>query len=749
MMVSVPLKAQETIIKIIDSKSDSAIQFANVCIESVDNTIRKYVTSNTQGYVTYSIQKRSTIAVSALGFISVMDTINPGETKTIALNPTVYDVDEVVITGQFSAIKADKSIYKIEVINNQQIKNKGANNLSELLATELNLRASQDASLGTNISIQGLSGEHVKILIDGVPVIGRQNGILDLSQVLLSNVDHVEIVEGPMSVVYGSNALAGVINLITRKPPHGRILGKINTYYESVGVYNADVECIYRNKNQVFTINGGRNFFGGYSANDTSRNKQWKPKAQYFATIGYAWSYNKTTIKFNTNLFYEDLRNKGPVEQYYDITSSSVQQTGPTSVTIGYRAFDEYHYTTRWNSKVEYQQNFGENYQLESFVSYASYKKIKNTFNNNLISLFETPTDSSGQDTTQFGNIMFRSVIHHKGTSWFNFQGGVDLSIETAKGKRISGVKQIDDYALFGSIQLFADKQLNIQGGIRAIYNSKYKAPLIYAVNIKYSPSVLFGFRASYGKGFRAPSLKELYLSFTDINHNISGNSALTAEHSNNVNVSVIAQILNRKNHFITADGTMFFNAIENKIDFIYDYQNPTWAQYFNITDGNYKSMGAALKLKYQLHPRFNFQIGANYLVRSQVANVNNYYKSTDYMVDFNYKNLRYLFRIALFYKYTDDWYTSRTYFDKNNQQSMKVEDGFMKGYHTLDFTVSRPFFKNHVEVFVGVRNLFDNKNISSYGSGGNVHSGGGSGETPVGWGRTFFVKLGYNLMKY
>jgi outer membrane receptor for ferrienterochelin and colicins len=115
-------------------------------------------------------------------------------------------VDEVVVTGQYKAIKADKSIYKVDVINNTQIKSKAANNLAELLSTELNLRTSMDASLGTNISIQGLSGEHVKILVDGIPVIGRQSGILDLSQVVLSNVDHIEIVEGPMSVIYGSNA---------------------------------------------------------------------------------------------------------------------------------------------------------------------------------------------------------------------------------------------------------------------------------------------------------------------------------------------------------------------------------------------------------------------------------------------------------------------------------------------------------------------------------------------------------------
>jgi outer membrane receptor for ferrienterochelin and colicins len=748
MVVSVSLNAQETIIKIIDSKSGVAIEFANVCIESSDNKNRQYLTSDTKGFVKYNIQKRSVIAVSALGFVSAMDTINPGENKIIAMIPTVYNVDEVVITGQFSAIKADKSIYKIDVINNQQIKNKGANNLAELLATELNMRTTQDASLGTNISIQGLSGENVKILVDGIPVVGRQNGILDLSQLLLSNVDHIEIVDGPMSVIYGSNALAGVINIITHKPVHGRILGKINTYYESVGVYNTDVDFTYRHKNNLINVSGGRNFFGGYSVSDISRSKQWKPKAQYFGNIGYVWSSENTKFNLNTNLFYEDLRNKGAVEQYYDITPAEGQESGPTSVTIGYRAFDEYHYTYRWNNKVEFQQKISDNYQLESVLSYSLYSKVKNTYNNNLIKLTENLTDSSGQDTTRFNNLMFRSVLSRSGSSRIDINGGIDLSVETATGKRLDGEKRIDDYALFASIKLFRERKMNVQGGIRAIYNSKYTAPLIYSFNLKYDPSTSFGIRASYGKGFRAPSLKELYLDFTDINHNISGNENLKAESSHNVNLSAISTILNKKNHTLSAEGILFYNLIDNKIDFIYDRNNPTWAQYFNIANGKYKSMGAELKVRYKLHPRFSFNAGSNYLIRSQVANLNNYYNSTDYMIDLNYKNLRYLFRIALFYKYTDDWYTSRTLFDKNNQQTI-VEDGFMAGYHTLDFTLSRPFFKNSLEVYLGAKNLFNNKNVLSYGSGGNVHSGGDSGESPVGWGRTFFIKLSYNFIKY
>ncbi|MBK9274597.1 MAG: TonB-dependent receptor plug domain-containing protein [Flavobacteriales bacterium] len=88
-----------------------------------------------------------------------------------------------------------------------------ANTLGEALRNELTVRLGQDNILGTAVSMQGLGGENVKVLVDGVPVIGRQDGNLDLAQLDLTGIERVEVVEGPLSVNYGTNALAGTINL--------------------------------------------------------------------------------------------------------------------------------------------------------------------------------------------------------------------------------------------------------------------------------------------------------------------------------------------------------------------------------------------------------------------------------------------------------------------------------------------------------------------------------------------------------
>ncbi len=151
---------------------------------------------------------------------------------------------KLVVTAQFSPKRLDQSIYKVKVIDNSSVEKKGATNLSELISNELNFSPVRDAALGSSVRIQGLGGEHVKILVDGVPMVGRQNGILDLSQINVSSIDHIEIVEGPMSVVYGSNAMAGVINIITKENHRQSLTAGVEGYYETVGVYDFDANFL-------------------------------------------------------------------------------------------------------------------------------------------------------------------------------------------------------------------------------------------------------------------------------------------------------------------------------------------------------------------------------------------------------------------------------------------------------------------------------------------------------------------------
>ena len=136
---------------------------------------------------------------------------------TFYLEKNNFIVDEVFVTGQIKPTILSDVIQKSIIISKKDIEMQAANNLKDLLEKQLNMSVTVDNILGSSVSIQGISGQNVKILIDGVPVIGRLNGNIDLTQINLNNIERVEIIEGPLSVDYGTDALAGTINLITDK----------------------------------------------------------------------------------------------------------------------------------------------------------------------------------------------------------------------------------------------------------------------------------------------------------------------------------------------------------------------------------------------------------------------------------------------------------------------------------------------------------------------------------------------------
>ena len=139
------------------------------------------------------------------------------------IDTTSKILDELVVTGQYRPQSLKNSVYKVNVIKSQRILISGATNIQQVLFNQLGLSFSNDNTLGTSdIQIMGMSGRNVKILLDGVPLVDRGDTRESLNQVDLNTIDRIEMVEGPMSVSYGSDALAGVVNLISKRPEKSR-----------------------------------------------------------------------------------------------------------------------------------------------------------------------------------------------------------------------------------------------------------------------------------------------------------------------------------------------------------------------------------------------------------------------------------------------------------------------------------------------------------------------------------------------
>lgn len=144
--------------------------------------------------------------------------------KAVPANVIIDSVrlQDVVVTGQYVPQSLKNSVYQVRTISAEYIRLRGATSVLGVLDNQLGVRFSNDATLGeTDVEIMGMSGASVKVLLDGVPLVDRGSTRQSLSQIDINTVERIEIVEGPMSVVYGTDALAGVINIITRKQTDG------------------------------------------------------------------------------------------------------------------------------------------------------------------------------------------------------------------------------------------------------------------------------------------------------------------------------------------------------------------------------------------------------------------------------------------------------------------------------------------------------------------------------------------------
>ena len=144
----------------------------------------------------------------------------------------------IVSTGQYRPQSVKNSVYQVRVISQEQIKKQAPAKLQDVLNSQLNIRFAQDrATGGSDINMLGLPGQNVKILIDGVPMVGRQgtSNEININQVEVNSIERIEIIEGPMSVIYGADALAGVINIITKKPNRNQVSVIARLQEETVG----------------------------------------------------------------------------------------------------------------------------------------------------------------------------------------------------------------------------------------------------------------------------------------------------------------------------------------------------------------------------------------------------------------------------------------------------------------------------------------------------------------------------------
>ncbi len=631
----------------------------------------------------------------------------------------------VVVTGQFRPQPAERSIYPVEVLDQKQIRLKAANNLGELLRTEPGFQLRSDGILGDFIRIRGLTGEHVKILIDGMPVTGRVADRIDLTQLTLENVERIEIIKGPMSVIYGSNALAGAINIITRDYEKEKSSLHVTSWYESAGTWNFNIRGIVKKKQSRLSLHAARNFFEGWGPVDTSRYKTWKPKLQYTGGAGYHFKNNRLEFSLLSDLMSEELRDKGAL----------------TLANLYEKALDTYHYTTRWNNRLNLVYKNNDDFLFNFQSGYSYYRKRKITWLNDLVNLNKTIAENNAlHDTTIFHMSSFRGYISNIPGKALEYQAGFDINYEEASGKRTGGNRNSADYSLFMNLIINPAKNFRIQPGMRLMKHSDFKAPLIYGLSVDYKTGG-FSLKTSYARGYRAPSLKQLYLQFIDNNHEIHGNENLEPETAENLVINAEYTLLQNR-HMLTFETGFFFNNLHNAVQLAISTQQPGWGKYFNV-EQRFTTMGFEASLNYMFSPGFSFTAGFVNTGRTKLDNSGKYFWSGDITSSTSWIHKASGLKFGLQYKYTDEYLEfAGNYNTEGVLQNIAQQE--TDGYHIMDFTVLRSFWKNRIDLSTGIKNIFNVKQVNSTGSI-DIH-GSVENNLSVAYGRAFFVGITFNF---
>jgi outer membrane receptor for ferrienterochelin and colicins len=176
----------------------NAVSQALVSIFSLDGSSRQVFFSDNQGRVTLTgIKPPFSILVTHVSFKNFSDTLKSLQpVNVIVLTTKNINVGEVVVTAEYAAREARESVHPVMVIGRQQIEQQAAVNLGQLLEQQSGIRISRDMVLGASVSLNGMSGQNIKFLVDGVPVTGRLDGNIDAGQLNLNHVERIEVVNG-------------------------------------------------------------------------------------------------------------------------------------------------------------------------------------------------------------------------------------------------------------------------------------------------------------------------------------------------------------------------------------------------------------------------------------------------------------------------------------------------------------------------------------------------------------------------
>lgn len=492
------------------------------------------------------------LRISALDYNGARETINrSNDNILIRMKHSPLKLNEVVVTGTGTINKLKSSPVAIDVISQRELQNTNIPTFENaMIALNPSMSFTPNA-MGSYMQMNGLSNRYILVLVDGKKLGGDVGGNVDLNRIDMGNIKRIEVLKGAASSLYGSDAIAGVINIITNKPKDLVNLST-ETRFSEYGQFT-------QNANLYLNV-------GGFSSSTSFQRNQ-----------ADGWQLNKKEIINDKEV---DTDKQAMLRFYSDVFSQrfGYKATKELSMYVEGSLFDKkfkrpvsaYGFDMKY---VDYSFGAGAKYLLKNnglialdwntdrFEYFKAY--LKETKDKNGVTFM--PGDEEFVRRQKYNNINLKGTFN---AGKFNkVTVGSEYKVDNlyAPADSIGGSRNVYTLAFYAQDEINLFGKLNIVPGVRYIYNETFKNRVTPKVSAMYTLHD-FNFRVSYATGFKTPELKQLFMK-TEVTSKGKttlslGNKDLKPESSNyySVNAEYIKD-------FLSLAVTGYINNLKNKID--------------------------------------------------------------------------------------------------------------------------------------------------------------------------------------
>lgn len=520
-----------------------------------------------------------TVTTSAVGYEPQSRGVSLSEknatiTLDFILKESVSELQEVVISGTMKEVSRMDSPVPVEVYTSQFFKANPTPSLFESLQNVNGVRPQLNCNVCNtgDIHINGLEGPYTMILIDGMPIVSGLSTVYGLTGIPQALIERMEIVKGPASTLYGSEAVGGLINVITKNPARAPILS-VDMMASSWAEINTDIGIKFNHGDKAQSLLG-INYFNYQNPVDNNHDGFTDVTLQNRISIFNKWNVlrkNNKTFSVAARYNYED------------------RWGGDMRWTPEYRGGDEIYgesiYTNRWETFGVYQLPVKEN---------INFQFSANGHNQNS---FYGTTSYDADQYIGFGQLTWNKQLGQRhdvllGTAYrYTFYDDNTPATVGADGNNPS-VTSLPGVFVQDQIKLneFNDLLLGVRYDHNSVHGAIFSPRLNYKWTARNKQTVV---RLSAGNGYRVANV------FTEDHAALTGSrqviftESLQPETSWNTNLNVVKKIYTANGTFIGIDASAFYTYFTNRI--IPDYEtDPNKIIYSNL-DGSAVSKGVSM----------------------------------------------------------------------------------------------------------------------------------------------------------